>query len=204
MCCSDYCQNITGLLPDTGITERSALMTSCSIFSFFKAYDFIGRNTLYLDFLTPSIIIHPPAVLENALTIFHIDFDRSPVASFTSKSFHSISLGLRSSSFFVMSLIGFGTKLQNNSQKLPEIQILCSTMQLMNWVLSIHFRNKKRYAFLYVENVGISRYCTRIAEWFSRIWPVVLLLHLHQRFPITYKLRCGIVGSRFCIKHRWT
>ena len=51
--------------------------------------------------LTPSII-QPPSVLEKALTVSHMDLGRPPEASLTSKSFHSISLSLASSSSFVV------------------------------------------------------------------------------------------------------
>lgn len=88
-------------------TERNVPIMSCSIFSGFSIPMISWVNTLFiLTSFTPSIIIFQQ-YWKNALTVSHIDLGRPPVASFTSKSPHSISLSLssNSSSFMVLSSI---------------------------------------------------------------------------------------------------
>ncbi len=63
--------------------------------------------------LTPRTI-HPPDVLENALTLFQMFLGSSAAASFTSKSSHSMSLSLAMSSFLVIEFFRFFQKIGNS------------------------------------------------------------------------------------------
>lgn len=53
-------------------------------FNILNSTNYVSGCTFYLDFFAPRII-QPPAVLENALTVSHIDLGRAPEASFTSE-----------------------------------------------------------------------------------------------------------------------
>ncbi len=84
------------------VRERNVVTISCSICSGFGTPLTINSEPSPVFFSFAPRTIQPPAVLEKALTVSHMDLGRPPEASLTSKSFHSISLSLASSSSFVI------------------------------------------------------------------------------------------------------
>ena len=89
------------------LRERKVPTKSCSIFSALDTPAIWNTEDSWVFLsLTPNTTT-PPAVLENALTVSHTDFGRPPEASLTSKSSHSMSSSLASSSSFVIAYGGY-------------------------------------------------------------------------------------------------